>query len=170
MPTAVGAVLGARPPHTRGASVQVEVLRLLYNERVLIAAHSWGDNVARAFLHWMEEQAPGWVDKHIAVLFSCAGPGLGVPKAAASLLSGEMRESAQLSGLTYLIGESLLAKEDRTAVWRTWGSPLGMLPIGGTNVWGNASFAPDDPRCNVSATAPSFGCCYCPLCCPSRLP
>ena len=29
-------------------------------------------------------------------------------------------------------------------LFRTWGSGLGMLPIGGPAVWGNSTWAPDD--------------------------
>jgi phospholipid:diacylglycerol acyltransferase len=68
--------------------LQTELFKRVYKEKVLLAAHSWGDNVARAFLHWMEEQQPGWVDEHIAVHFNLAGPVLGVPKSLTSLLSG----------------------------------------------------------------------------------
>ena len=129
----------------------------VYDERVLIAGHSWGDNVVRAFLHWMEELQPGWVDQHVAVVYNAGGPVLGVPKAVTSLLSGELRESAQLTGLANFIGEGLLGKEDRTAVWRTWGSPLGMLPIGGENIWGNETFAPDDDD-SIRKQNSSYGC------------
>lgn len=68
--------------------VQIELFYTVYDERVLIVAHSWGDNVARSFLQWMEEIHPGWVDKHVAVHFNVAGPTLGLPKALTSLLSG----------------------------------------------------------------------------------
>lgn len=68
--------------------VQIELFYALYGERVLIVAHSWGDNVARGFLAWMEEVHPGWVDKYVAVHFNAAGPTLGVPKALPALLSG----------------------------------------------------------------------------------
>ena len=49
--------------------MQIELFHSVYNERVLIVAHSWGDNVARGFLAWMEQQQPGWVDMHVAVHF-----------------------------------------------------------------------------------------------------
>ena len=32
----------------------------------------------------------------------------------------------------------------RVKLFRTWGSGLGMLPIGGPAVWGNSTWAPDD--------------------------
>ncbi len=48
--------------------------------QVLIAAHSWGETVARNFLFWVERQEPGWTEKHVAVLLNIAGYPLGVPK------------------------------------------------------------------------------------------
>lgn len=60
----------------------------MYGQKVLLVAHSWGDNVARNFLYWMEETSPGWVEEHVAVHFNVGGPVLGVPKALTSLLSG----------------------------------------------------------------------------------
>jgi phospholipid:diacylglycerol acyltransferase len=68
--------------------LQIELFYNVYGEGVLLAAHSWGDNVARSFLTWMEERERGWVDKHVAIHFNIAGPTLGVPKALTSLLSG----------------------------------------------------------------------------------
>jgi hypothetical protein len=58
--------------------------------------------------------------------------------------AGELRETANLLGVAGVIGEQLLGKEERTLVWRSWGSALGMLPIGGTRIWGNSTWAPDD--------------------------
>jgi hypothetical protein len=68
--------------------LQIELLYSVHGEGVLIAAHSWGDNVARTFLAWMEERESGWVDKYVAIYFNVAGPTLGAPKALTSLLSG----------------------------------------------------------------------------------
>lgn len=137
--------------------LQAEVFRKIYQEKVLLAGHSWGDNVVRGFLHWADEQQPGWVEEHVAVVFNCAGPILGVPKAVTSVLSGELRESTGLSFLGQMASEKVLGKEDRTAIWRTWGSALGMLPIGGVAVWGNATWAPDESA-NATARNTSLGC------------
>lgn len=71
--------------------------------------------------------------------------------------AGELKETAQLLGLASVIGEQLLGKEERTLVWRTWGSALGMLPSGGTRVWGTASAAPDDITTNMTS-GQTFGC------------
>lgn len=41
-------------------------------------------------------------------------------------------------------------------LFRTWGSVLAMLPIGGPKVWGNATFAPDDDP-QITAAGRSYG-------------
>lgn len=58
--------------------------------------------------------------------------------------AGEFKETASLHGVASMIGEQLLGKEERTLVWRTWGSLIGMLPVGGVRIWGNSTWAPDD--------------------------
>jgi phospholipid:diacylglycerol acyltransferase len=40
------------------------------------------------FLHWVEQQEPGWVDKYLAGYVNLAGPLLGLPKAISPMLSG----------------------------------------------------------------------------------
>ena len=45
-----------------------------------MAAHSWGENVFRNFLGWIERKDKGWTEKHIAAYVNIAGCVLGVPK------------------------------------------------------------------------------------------
>lgn len=42
-------------------------------------------------------------------------------------------------------------------LFRTWGSVLAMLPVGGPKVWGNATHAPDDDDA-IRAAGRSYGC------------
>ena len=56
--------------------------------QIVVASHSWGDNVFRNFLVWVTEDDPNWVDKHIHAYVNIAGPVLGVAKSMTSLLSG----------------------------------------------------------------------------------
>ncbi len=58
--------------------------------QVVVASHSWGDNVFRNFLVWVTEDDPKWVDKHIHAYVNIAGPVLGVAKSMTSLLSGDI--------------------------------------------------------------------------------
>jgi phospholipid:diacylglycerol acyltransferase len=56
--------------------------------QVVVASHSWGDNVFRNFLVWITEDDPDWVEQHIYAYINIAGPVLGVAKSMTSLLSG----------------------------------------------------------------------------------
>lgn len=43
-----------------------------------------------------------------------------------------------------VLTENLVGRRARTALFRTWGSIVQMLPVGGAAVWGNSTWAPDD--------------------------
>ena len=64
--------------------------------QVVVASHSWVDNVFRNFLVWVTEDDPKWVDKHIHAYVNIAGPVLGVAKSMTSLLSGDTAAMACL--------------------------------------------------------------------------
>ena len=66
--------------------------------QVVVASHSWGDNVFRNFLVWVTEDDPDWVEKHIQAYVNIAGPVLGVAKSMTSLLSGLLMTLAHLHG------------------------------------------------------------------------
>jgi hypothetical protein len=84
-----------------------------------------------------------WVDKYIQSWVNIAGPMLGVPKALASLSSGEMRDTAQLGALETYVMENFFSRRQRAEMLRSWGSIASMLPKGGDYIWGNSTFAPD---------------------------
>ena len=46
----------------------------------MITSHSWGENVVRNFLFWVERQEKGWTEKHVAAYVNISGTVLGVPK------------------------------------------------------------------------------------------
>ena len=52
----------------------------------MVVAHSFGENVFRNFLAWMERREPGWTELHVAIFFNIAGPVLGVPKVSCCLM------------------------------------------------------------------------------------
>ena len=58
--------------------------------------------------------------------------------------SGETRDTAELGLIGAFLSDSLVPRNVRVKLFRTWGSGLGMLPIGGPAVWGNSTWAPDD--------------------------
>ena len=59
-------------------------------------------------------------------------------------VSGETRDTAELGLIGAFLSDSLVPRNVRVKLFRTWGSGLGMLPIGGPAVWGNSTWAPDD--------------------------
>jgi len=54
----------------------------------VLTSHSYGENVARSFLHWVDERSPGWLEEHVEAHVAIAGTTLGVPKALTAALSG----------------------------------------------------------------------------------
>eukprot|EP00891_Asterochloris_glomerata_P002292 jgi/Astpho2/2292/e_gw1.00040.193.1_t len=127
----------------------IEIMCKLQNQKVLVLAHSWGDNVFRNFLHWADDQEAGWTEKHVAHYANMAGPVLGVPKAVTAMLSGEMRDTAELGMLAGAMANHWIPRPTRANLFRTWGSLHGMLPVGGPAIWGNGTWAPDDDDLRV---------------------
>ncbi|KAL6750042.1 Lecithin:cholesterol acyltransferase-domain-containing protein [Haematococcus lacustris] len=141
----------------------VEMLASMSGHKVVLASHSYGENVARAFLIWADEWQPGWVDKHVEAHVAIAGTVLGVPKAITALLSGEMRDTAQLGPLASYLTANLVPRESRAKLFRSWASLMAMMPVGGPKpaapnppIWGNVSWAPDDTP-EMRAAGRSYG-------------
>lgn len=66
------------------------------------------------------------------------------PRTACRNPAGETYDTAQLGGLSSFLTSNLVPRGSRTRLWRSWGASYAMLPVGGSAVWGNASWAPDD--------------------------
>eukprot|EP01087_Luapelamoeba_hula_P011750 TRINITY_DN3236_c0_g1_i1.p1 TRINITY_DN3236_c0_g1~~TRINITY_DN3236_c0_g1_i1.p1 ORF type:complete len:763 (-),score=116.08 TRINITY_DN3236_c0_g1_i1:52-2340(-) len=129
----------------------IELAYEINKEKIVVLGHSMGTNVFLYFLSWVERPldvfggggGQGWVNKHIHAFVNIAGPLLGVPKAVPSLLSGEMRDTAQLGPLnTYLI-DAFFTKRQRSEMFRSWGSIPIMFPKGGNRIWGTETWSPD---------------------------
>lgn len=58
--------------------------------------------------------------------------------------AGEMRDTAELGSMAALMTEHWMPRNTRANLFRSWGSLIGMLPVGGPNIWGNTTWAPDD--------------------------
>jgi phospholipid:diacylglycerol acyltransferase len=69
---------------------------------------------------------------------------LGAVKGLTAVLSGEMRDTAQLNAFAVYGLEKFLSKEERAEIFRAMPGISSMLPKGGEAVWGNATWAPDD--------------------------
>ena len=141
----------------------IETLVEIHGVPVALLAHSYGDQLVRYFLNWVETDkregggggGPDWTNKNVGVYVDIAGPMLGIPKTIPSLLSGEMRDTAILGQLESVLGLTsqnplggIVSNTLGTvaSTFRTWGSLWAMLPRGGTDIWGadDALGAPDD--------------------------
>ena len=59
------------------------------------------------------------------------------------------------------LSDKFVPRDERVKLFRTWGPGLGMLPIGGTAAWGNATWAPDDTP-EMTERNLTHGCCSAP--------
>jgi phospholipid:diacylglycerol acyltransferase len=76
---------------------------------------------------------------------------LGAAKGVPAVLSGEMKDTAQLNKFAVYGLEKFFSREDRAEIMRAMPGISSMLPKGGDAVWGNLTWAPDDdPEQNVS--------------------
>ncbi|KAL7892863.1 LACT domain-containing protein [Trichoderma sp. SZMC 28014] len=117
--------------------------------KVVLASHSMGSQVIFYFFHWVESDQGGhggedWVDRHIDSWINISGCMLGAVKDLTAVLSGEMRDTAQLNALAIYGLEKFLSKEERAEIFRAMPGISSMLPIGGDAIWGDLNGAPDD--------------------------
>lgn len=81
---------------------------------------------------------------------------LGASKGIPALLSGEMKDTAQLNQFAVYGLEKFFSREDRAEILRAMPGISSMLPKGGDAVWGNATWAPDDEE-GQKTTYGNFG-------------
>ncbi|KAF9579305.1 hypothetical protein BGW38_004492 [Lunasporangiospora selenospora] len=118
-------------------------------EKNVLVAHSMGSLVLFYFFKWVESDlggkgGPNWVNDHVHTFVNIAGPMLGVPKTLAAVLSGEVRDTAQLGVVSSYVLEKFFSRRERADLFRSWGGLSSMIPKGGNRVWGSAKSAPDD--------------------------
>ncbi|KAF9108905.1 hypothetical protein BGX27_008178 [Mortierella sp. AM989] len=118
-------------------------------EKSVLVAHSMGSTVLFYFFKWVESPeggkgGPNWVKDHVHSFVNIAGPMLGVPKTLAAVLSGEVRDTAQLGVVSAYALEKFFSRRERADLFRSWGGLSSMIPKGGNRVWGNVNQAPDD--------------------------
>lgn len=127
----------------------IEMARAANGDRkVVVVAHSYATQVMVYFMKWVESPhgghaGPHWVDANIEAFVNIAGPTLGTVKSISALMSGEMKDTAELGGLSRFL-EFFFAHPSRAALARSWSSVFTMLPIGGEAIWGDANGAPDE--------------------------
>ncbi|KAF8496433.1 phospholipid:diacylglycerol acyltransferase [Russula emetica] len=127
----------------------IEGFKKRQRKKCVIAAHSMGSTVLLYFMKWVESPAhgqggPDWVENHIQAIISIAGTHLGVNKAMAALLSGEMKDTVDLNPAGAYVLDRFFSKKERQSLFRSWAGGASMWVKGGNAVWGDATFAPDD--------------------------
>ncbi|CAD6502960.1 BgTH12-02634 [Blumeria graminis f. sp. triticale] len=118
-------------------------------KKVVLVSHSMGSQVIFYFFHWVASLNGGnggddWVEKYIDSWINISGSMLGAVKGVPALLSGEMKDTAQLNAFAVYGLEKFLSREERAEIFRAMPGISSMLPMGGDAVWGNATWAPDD--------------------------
>uniref|UniRef100_A0A0W0EX56 Phospholipid:diacylglycerol acyltransferase n=1 Tax=Moniliophthora roreri TaxID=221103 RepID=A0A0W0EX56_MONRR len=142
----------------------IEGFRRRQGRKTVVVAHSMGcftgeslkrTNWVRVKVHsqyffkWVESPehgggGPDWVENHIEAYVSIAGTHLGVTKAMAAFLSGEMKDTVQMNPAGSYVLERFFSRAERRKLFLTWAGSASMWIKGGDDVWGNETFAPDD--------------------------
>lgn len=127
----------------------IEVAKHISGLKVVLLSHSMGSQVLYYFFHWAEAAGhgnggPTWVNDHIASWISISGCMLGALKDLPAVLSGEMRDTAQLNAFAVYGLEKFLSRQERADIFRHMPGISSMLPIGGEEIWGDHFSAPDD--------------------------
>ncbi|KAJ3167984.1 hypothetical protein HDU88_001931 [Geranomyces variabilis] len=114
--------------------------------RVTVISHSMGATIFLYFINWARaNEGEEWGAKYLSGWINIAGTVLGTPKSLAMMLSGEMRDTAQLNGMGSLMLENFFSRKQRARLARSWGGLASMFPYGGERVWGRLSHpAPDE--------------------------
>ena len=136
----------------------IEVAHKTSGRKAVLVSHSMGGQVLFYFMKWVEHKDHGnggetWVDDHIDSWINISGCMLGTAKDIPAVLSGEMKDTAQLNAFAVYGLERFLSREERAEIFRAMPGISSMLPKGGEAVWGNSSWAPDDlppPQQNIT--------------------
>lgn len=134
----------------------IEVAHQVSGKKAVLVSHSMGSQVLFYFFHWVAAHDGGkggddWVDRYVDSWINISGCMLGALKGLPAVLSGEMKDTAQLNAFAVYGLEKFLSREERAEIFRAMPGISSMLPIGGNAVWGNSTWAPDDmPGQNVT--------------------
>ncbi|KAI9816573.1 MAG: hypothetical protein M1827_001705 [Pycnora praestabilis] len=127
----------------------IETARRVTKKKSVLVSHSMGSQVLFYFYHWVEAQdggggGPDWVNTYVDSWINISGCLLGALKGLPAVLSGEMKDTAQLNAFAVYGLEKFLSREERAEIFRAMPGISSMLPKGGNAVWGNRTWAPDD--------------------------
>lgn len=148
--------LEVRDQYFTRLKMYIEMAMKVSDKKVVFISHSMGSQVLFYFFHWVAAESGGgggdsWVDDHIDSWINISGCMLGALKGLPAVLSGEMKDTAQLNAFAVYGLEKFLSREERAEIFRAMPGISSMLPIGGNAIWGNSTWAPDDlPGQNVS--------------------
>jgi phospholipid:diacylglycerol acyltransferase len=148
--------LEVRDQYFTRLKMYIELATKVSNKKVVLVSHSMGSQVLFYFFHWVASESGGnggddWVEKFVDSWVNISGCMLGALKGLPAVLSGEMKDTAQLNAFAVYGLEKFLSREERAQIFRAMPGISSMLPIGGNAVWGNSTWAPDDiPGQNVS--------------------
>ncbi|EPE34327.1 alpha/beta-Hydrolase [Glarea lozoyensis ATCC 20868] len=148
--------LEVRDQYFTRLKMYIEMAYQVADKKVVLISHSMGSQVLFYFFHWVAVADGGgggdsWVDDHVDSWINISGCMLGALKGLPAVLSGEMKDTAQLNAFAVYGLESFLSREERAEIFRAMPGISSMLPIGGDTIWGNSTWAPDDlPGQNVS--------------------
>jgi phospholipid:diacylglycerol acyltransferase len=130
-------------------AASIEQMKDFYDEKVVIVIHSYGAKVWNFFMHWVEHhRGIGWIDRHVVSIYNVAPAMLGVPKAFAALLAGEMSDTSTMGTFGPMF-DSMMNATERATLWRSWGALHACIPKGGTKVWGPNLFKFDGKNTTV---------------------
>ncbi|KAK8131047.1 Lecithin:cholesterol/phospholipid:diacylglycerol acyltransferase [Apiospora sp. TS-2023a] len=141
--------LETRDQYFSRLKLHIEMAHKFTGKKAVLASHSMGGQVVYYFFNWVASVKGGnggdsWVDDHVEAWINISGCMLGAAKDVPVLLSGEMRDTAQLSALAVSALDKFLSKDERAELFRAMPGISSMLPMGGDRVWGNLTWAPDD--------------------------
>ncbi|KAB8345859.1 hypothetical protein FH972_022914 [Carpinus fangiana] len=151
--------LEVRDQYFSRLKLHIEQAKRIQGRKVVLLSHSMGSQVLFYFMHWVEAEGFGnggssWIDDHVDSWINISGSMLGAVKGVPAVLSGEMKDTAQLNAFAVYGLEKFLSRHERAELFRAMPGISSLLPIGGDTIWGNDKHAPDDlsphPRGNQS--------------------
>ncbi|RKF57511.1 Phospholipid:diacylglycerol acyltransferase [Golovinomyces cichoracearum] len=142
--------LETRDQYFTRLKLYIEISRQVSKKKVVLVSHSMGSQVIFYFFHWVSSVQGGnggddWVENNVDSWINISGCMLGAIKGLPSVLSGEMKDTAQLNSFAVYGLEKFLSKAERAEIFRAMPGISSMLPMGGNAIWGNSTWAPDEP-------------------------
>ncbi|KAJ3152961.1 hypothetical protein HDU86_005416 [Geranomyces michiganensis] len=118
--------------------------------RVMVISHSMGATIFLYFVNWARaNEGEEWAAKYLGGWVNIAGTVLGTPKSLAMMLSGEMKDTAQLNGMGSLMLENFFSRKQRARLARSWGGLSSMFLYGGERLWGKLGKTAPDEDSNI---------------------